>query len=405
MSTKCARQHAGPKGVAGEAVVAIKIKKARAGRLGILSLAALAFCSLSLLAAVLPEDRFDALYHSYEGGGIKVTGPSYLLRKHLGPTSIWGNYYVDAISSASIDVVTSATPYKERRIEKSAGIDYLQDKTLMGLAFTTSKERDYDSNTASFSISQDMFGDLSTVSLSYSIGRDKVGRRNQPDFSQDLDRYNFGVGVSQIVTRNLLLNLNWETITNEGFLNNPYRSVRYLDSSSVKGYSFEPEVYPRTRTSNAVSLRGRYFLPYRAALHAGYRWFSDSWGISADTFEAGYTHTTAGGWIVDLDYRLYRQNHADFYSDLFSRQDAQNFMARDKQLATFTTTAVGVGVSYELTPASKRFIDKGSLTFSFDHIRYAYDDFRDLRATTAPGKEPLYGFTANVIQLYMSLWY
>ena len=100
----------------------------RSSRLGVLALVAVAGFSASLLAAVLPEDRFDALYHSYDGGGISVTGPSYLIRKHIGRSlSLWGNYYVDSVSSATIDVVTAATPYHEQRIEKSAGIDYLRD--------------------------------------------------------------------------------------------------------------------------------------------------------------------------------------------------------------------------------------------------------------------------------------
>ena len=34
------------------------------------------------------------------------------------------------------------------------------------------------------------------------------------------------------------------------------------------------EIYPRTRTSNAVALNGRYFLPYRAAVYGGYRFFT-----------------------------------------------------------------------------------------------------------------------------------
>ena len=32
-------------------------------------------------AGVLPEDRADVMYHSYEGGGVTVDGPSYLIRK------------------------------------------------------------------------------------------------------------------------------------------------------------------------------------------------------------------------------------------------------------------------------------------------------------------------------------
>ncbi len=67
-------------------------------------------------AGVLPEDRADILFHRYEGGGLTVQGPSILVRKKIGESlSATANYYVDAISSASIDVVVSgASPYRER---------------------------------------------------------------------------------------------------------------------------------------------------------------------------------------------------------------------------------------------------------------------------------------------------
>ena len=87
--------------------------------------------------AILPEDRSDVMYHGYEGGGLRVEGPSVLVRKaYKDKFSVWGNYYVDMISSASIDVVTTASPYTEERTEYSIGADYLHDKTTMGASFT-----------------------------------------------------------------------------------------------------------------------------------------------------------------------------------------------------------------------------------------------------------------------------
>jgi hypothetical protein len=65
-------------------------------------------------AGVLPEDRADVLYHLYDGGGVEIDGPSVLVRKQVGKsTSLVANYYVDMISSASIDVITTASPYTE----------------------------------------------------------------------------------------------------------------------------------------------------------------------------------------------------------------------------------------------------------------------------------------------------
>ena len=364
-------------------------------------------CSLSLLAAVLPPERFDTLLHYYHGGGIDISGPSLLLRKGLGQSaSMSANYYVDAISSASIDVITSATPYHERRVETDIGFDYLRDKVTMGVDVKRSEENDYDANTIGFNIARDMFGDLTTVSLGYRRSRDTVGKRDQPDFSEHVRRQNYALGLSQILTRNLVVNLNWETITDEGYLNNPYRSVRYLDSSSPIGYSYQPEVYPNTRDSNAVALRANYYLPYRAALHAEYRFYTDSWGIRANNYEIGYTHPTRDRWTFDLTYRRYGQTQADFYSDLFPQIDAQNFLARDKELSTFTDHAIGVTASYELAAARWGPIDRGSVNFSYEYIRFDYDNFRDIsQSGFLPGEEPLYGFSADVLQLYLSLWY
>ena len=73
-------------------------------------------------AAILPEDRSDVMYHGYDGGGLQVNGPSVLVRKgYKDKVSVWGNYYVDTITSASIDVITTASEYEEERTEASVG--------------------------------------------------------------------------------------------------------------------------------------------------------------------------------------------------------------------------------------------------------------------------------------------
>ncbi|HEY5622723.1 MAG TPA: DUF3570 domain-containing protein, partial [Gammaproteobacteria bacterium] len=224
------------------------------------------------LAAVLPEDRADVLYHSYDGGGVTIQGPSMLVRKKFAENfSASANYYVDSVSSASIDVVTTASPYTEERTQFTVGMDYLHDRWILNFGLSNSEENDFTANTFSIGISQDFFGDLTTLSLGYSLGNDEVGRRGDSNFSDTIQRQNYRVGVSQIVTRNLLLGLSIETITDEGYLNNPYRTVRYADPGSAIGYSYEPEIYPRTRSSDAAALRMRYHLPYRAAIHGEYR--------------------------------------------------------------------------------------------------------------------------------------
>jgi len=377
--------------------------------------------SAAAFAGVLPEDRADVLYHRYDGGGIKIDGPSVLVRKSLGDKfSVSANYYVDMVSSASVDVELTASPYDEERTQKSFSMDFLHGKSTYSAGVIDSKESDYAADTTFFSISQDMFGDLTTVSMSYKRGWDQVSKNLKlPDGSKErdpifgvrgTDRRGYSVGLSQILTRNMILGLNYEVQTDEGFLNNPYRQVRFLDPLDPKGWNNQFEVYPRTHTSNAVSARLKYFLPYRAALDGQYRFYTDTWGVAAHTVDLGYTHPARKRWIFDGRLRYYTQTSADFYQDLFPRTNFANFIARDKELATYQGLTIGVGAEYQFA-IPVRWIQKSAATFRWDHLMIQYDDFRDARVTkNAPGSiiagtEPLYELNADVMQLFVSIWF
>lgn len=355
---------------------------------------------------MLPEDRADILYHRFDGGGVVIDGPSILVRKSIKDTvSIAANYYVDNVSSASIDVVTTASAYTEQRIENSVNVSYLRDKTVLTLNYGRSDENDYSARTASFDFTQDFFGDLTTISGGFSKGWDVVGKRGEEDFAEDVSRKQFRFGLSQIITKNSLLAISWETITDAGFLNNPYRSVRYLDPTTSIGYSFQSELYPETRTSDAFALRGMYYLPYRAAIKAEARVFGDTWGITARNMELGYTHPYGDNWVFDVKVRHYEQTKADFYSDLFSRIDAQNFLARDKEMSTFSNDSIGLAVSYDREVHDWGPFDRFSVNLSVDYIKFDFEDFRDIREPSTPGLEPLYSFDALVTRLFFSVWY
>ena len=377
-------------------------------RLLIFLLAALLLCAPAH-AGVLPDDRADILYHLYDGGGVEIDGPSLLVRKKAGKNlSVVGSYYVDMVSSASIDVVTTASPYTEERKQWSLGADYLRGDTTMRVGYTNSKESDYDANTYNFSVSQDMFGSLTTLTLSYALGNDTVGKSGDPAFKRELDKQIYGVGLTQILTKNLIATLNFETMTDEGYLNNPYRSFRYLNASDIlgRGYSFEEELYPNTRTSNALGIRARYFLPYRAAIEGEYRFFTDTWDIESHTASLTYVHPWHD-FTFEGKFRYHDQTGAHFYQDLFSRSEATNFRGRDKELSPLTSYTYRLKASYAFINDGESwgFIKKGTVTASVDMLRVDYHDFFDLTALAAIGAEPLYSLDANIFQLYFSFWY
>ena len=363
----------------------------------------------TLRAGVLPEDRADAMYHSYDGGGVTVDGPVYLVRKGDNKNfSVSANYYIDSISSASIDVVPQGSAYNEQRNQWSASVDYLHADTSMTANYSYSDESDYKADTYGFSISQSMFGDLTTVALGYSRGNDDISSNVDPAFDDTADHQNYHVSLSQVLSKNLLLSVNYDAVTDEGFLQNPYRNIRVLNDPDdpSAGYNFNtPETYPETRTSNAISASFMFYLPYRAALKTGYRYYTDDWDIDAHTADLAYTHPLWDKWIFELSYRFYTQTDAEFYGDLFERPDQQNFMGRDKELSEFTDHTVGFALSYDVLEDGWGYLDKATLNFKYNHIWFDYENFTDVRGNPAVGQEPKYDFDADVIQIFGSIWY
>ncbi len=252
-------------------------------------------------------------------------------------------------------------------------------------------------------MSQDFFGDLTTLSLGYSKGWDEVCRTGDNSFAEEADRQHFRIGLSQVLTKNLIGSIGHELITDEGYLNNPYRSVRYL--TSPNSYSFEPERYPNTRTSEATAIRLSYYLPWRAGLHGEYRIYSDSWGVDANSWQLQLIQPIGQRWTVETRYRSYQQGDADFYADLFPFQDSQNFLARDKELSEFSSTVIGLGVGFQFSKPNWDTISKAGLHLWVDRFNFDYDNFRDIRVQTTPGTEPLYSFDATVTRLLFTLWY
>ena len=381
---------------------------------------ALLLAGVPAAAGVLPEDSVDVLYHRYQGGGITVQGPSILVQKRIGDHfAVNANYYQDYISSASIDVLLSASPYKEERTQKSAGAQYLHGKTTYSAGFINSVEPDYKANTAYYSISQDMFGDLTTVSLSYSRGWDQIFRDikvngvivNDPTFHQRADHRVYGLSLSQILTRNLIGTLNYQFSSDQGYLGSPYREIRFIDPNNPVGYSLAPQIYPGTRTMDALSGSLKYYLPYRAALTARYRFFTDSWGIVAHTLQLDYVQPVRHHWTLDGNVRYYRQGAASFYSDLFPYPNYSNYMARDRELAAFHSITLGLEASYAFSIPRLTWIQKSTATLSFDRMMINYLDYRNaLYSKFDPGVikaggEPLYTLDASIYQVYVSLWF
>jgi hypothetical protein len=337
-------------------------------------------------AATLPENKAEAMYHVYDGGGVKATGPALLVRKSIADrVSLSAQYYVDAVSNASIDVVTTASPFKEKRTAWDFSADTVVRDSTVSLSVSRSTEPDYIAEGVGVDVSHEVFGGMTTVSLGTTRSRDLVGKKGEQGWIDQASHWQYRAGVTQILTPRWLVSVNAEAVADSGYLGSPYRAARVFGAAV-------PERNPRTRSSRAVKLRSLYDMGELVAgssLRAEYRRFWDNWDITASTTELGWAQHVARGWLVDASFRWYSQGKALFYSDNAQRETV--YVSRNRQLSTFKSTALGLRASYTwpgLPPGyDVKFIG------AYERKSFKFADFTDLRSG-----QP-YAYSANVLQL------
>ena len=337
-------------------------------------------------AVTLPENTAEAMVHVYSGGGVTASGPALLVRKSLADrVSLSASYFVDAVSNASIDVVTTASPFREKRTEYGFSADYVVRDSLITLGATSSTEPDYTASALSLDVAQETFGGMTTVNLGFTRGADKVGKYGSPGFFDSAKHWQYRLGVTQILTPRWLMSANLEAISDSGFLGNAYRAARVFGATV-------PERNPRTRSSRAVKFRLMGDMGARDAVHADYRYFWDTWAIKAHTLEGGYSRYFGEKWLTDAFVRFYSQNSALFYSD--NATSETTYVSRNRQLSSFKTLGLGAKLSYTWKKVPGQYEVKAN--GAYELVRFKYSDFTDVR-TGSP-----YSFTANVLQLFVS---
>ncbi|MCY7315533.1 MAG: DUF3570 domain-containing protein [Rubrivivax sp.] len=340
-------------------------------------------------AATLPPDKAEVIYHVYDGGGVKADGPALLVRKSLmDRVSLSAQYYVDAVSNASIDVVTTASPFKETRSAWNFSADTVVRDSIISVGYSKSTEPDYIAEALNVDVAHEVFGGMTTVSMGFTRAKDLVGQKNTPGWIDSASHWQYRTGLTQILTPTWLMSANFEVVSDSGFLGSPYRAARVFGAT-------EKERNPRTRSSRAVKLRSindTGALVARSSLRAEYRYFWDTWDIKAQTFEIGGSNYLGQSFLLDVSVRSYSQSKALFYSD--NAAVVNQFNSRNRQLSPFKSTGLSAKLTW--TPPAWRAGWDTQITGVLERKQFRFSDFTDLRTGG------LYSYNANVVQVYLS---
>jgi len=339
-------------------------------------------------AAELPEDRADLMLHSFNGGGVDAWGPALFVRKNLlNKVSLFATYYADIVSNASIDVITTASPYHETRHEYGLGFDYAVRDSMITLAGSYSTEPDYTATAFNIDVTQDVFGGMTSVALGYTYGSDDVGKVGEGFFS-NAKHWRYRVGLTQILTPRWYANMNFEVVSDDGYLGSPYRMALVFGAAV-------PERLPPTRTSRTLQFRTVGEVASNVSVRAEYRYFWDTWDITAHTLGVGGAAKFGDKWLLDAYVRSYRQDGALFYSD--NATSETQYVTRNRQLSNYTSWTIGTKATYALTRVPGRY--ELFLNGAIEYWKTDYKDFTNLQTGS------LYSYNATVLQLFVTAFF
>ena len=299
----------------------------------------------------------------------------------------------DIQSSASVDVVTNATPgteakYTEPRLEFSASAAYRLDWSApltMSAGYILSNEHDYRSDTVSVGSSIDLFQRNSTLAVGYSLGFNEIWRGGirrfldggassgrpttgiDPFFApRDKTRHALDISWTQVLGRRTVGAVSYSLAVESGFLSSPYRFVRTSD-----GAFRTSELHPDRRVRHAVGLRIRQYLFRDAAIEGTYRFYGDEWGVFSNTIGAAFLWHPWPRLELDVHDRIYWQTDASFYEPSYARPE--EIMTGDKELSRFWDNMIGVRAGVLLGSFGP--VDRLRFDAKFDWLRFEYSNF------------------------------
>lgn len=171
------------------------------------------------------------------------------------------------------------------------------------------------------------------LNLGAALTYDQINPANQ-DFSETKMSYDFMVGVSQVIDRNTLFTANLTLGMIDGYLSDPYK-VAEVNGSLVY------ENRPDEKTKQIVYLSLNRYVPLLdGSAELSYRYYTDDFGINAQTYGLAWYQKLGPRWILRPAVRYYDQSEADFYAVRFVGNP--EYYSSDYRVSAFTSLGYGL---------------------------------------------------------------
>jgi hypothetical protein len=186
-------------------------------------------------------------------------------------------------------------------------------------------------------------------------------------------------GVSQVMNRHWLTQVNFSLGDSSGYHSDPYKIVSVLNADGTlannpiaagKWYLYDSR--PDSRSRQSIYWGNKIHLT-QDVIDVSYRYHTDDWGIDSHTLDFRYRYEMRGNMYLEPHVRWYSQTAADFYRLYLSNGvDTNNgaavlkYASADTRLGKFTGTTIGLKYGIELGRNSE-------LNFRFEQYKQTGD--------------------------------
>jgi hypothetical protein len=314
------------------------------------------------------DDRFLTLGLTVDG----LTGatPSGAIRQDVVQT--FTRPSGNAVYTVPVGDLPLDDTFKDTRVAVTAGWQQpVGDTSLVNVGASASREYDYTHVGVNARFATDFNKRNTTVSAGIALSIDSldpvggapmpltamldVGDTSNRMGDQDKDVLDLVLGVTQVVSRNLVVQANYSYSKSDGYLTDPYKILSVVDgitgdtltraqTPGVEGpsHQFLFEGRPDERTKHSIYGQAKYYMNGKV-LDASYRYMTDDWEIDSHTVDLRYRIPFGADRYVEPHLRFYTQTEAEFYQlSVPDSQPLPSFASSDYRLGQFDAITAGI---------------------------------------------------------------
>ncbi|CAM3349108.1 DUF3570 domain-containing protein [Zobellia roscoffensis] len=175
-----------------------------------------------------------------------------------------------------------------------------------------------------------------------------------PNFSEldqtNRNSYSLGLGLSQILHKNVQGLISFDIINQQGLLSTPFQRVYFsdVDDSFIENFQLADDIerLPDGRLKFALGGRLNWYLNEIIALRTYYRYYFDDWGINSHTANLEVSVKLGDKFTLYPSYRFYNQTEADYFAPYETHVSTEKYYTSDYDLSEYSANQYGLGISY-----------------------------------------------------------